>query len=461
MSTLADHPHSGLKPFDPFHPGFLANPYSFYATYRESDPVHWGTPPEPQAPGCWYIMRHDDARLVLDDPRFCVEITRAIPAEYLPPVPPPFKPFFDMTGDWLIFRDPPDHTRLRKLVGGALTRKQVEQMEPRIREIARELLERTGDAPSLDVIGDYAASLPVVVIAELLGMPIDNREELHRWSKAILAGINLRQSDEAPRILQEATQAAEDFSAHLRELIAERRRHPDERLMSKLIEVADAGEKLNDRELVATCIMLFFAGHETTVNLIGNGVLALLQNPEQLRMLRRQPELINVAVEELARYDSPGQMTFRFALEDVELRGKRISRGEPIAVVIGSANRDPNVFNDPDTLDITRQPNPHLAYGAGRHGCLGAGLARIEARVAIPTLLDRMPEMELLRDTQEWSPSIGLRGLSALPVGSPSRVRSSETDIPATTRATLQEVAVRDRSVAYSPDGSFASREGV
>lgn len=428
MSALAEHTRSEPTPFDPFHPDFLANPYSFYATYRESDPVHWGTPPEPQAPGCWYIMRHDDARLVLEDTRFCVEIGRAIPPEFLPPTPEPFRPFFEMTGDWLIFRDPPDHTRLRKLVGAALTRKQVERTEPRIREVAHELLDRAGagSAPSLDVIGDYAASLPVIIIAELLGMPLDNREQLHAWSKAILAGINLRQSDEAPRVLAEATRAADEFSAYLRELIARRRRHPDERLMSKLIEVADAGEQLNDRELVATCIMLFFAGHETTVNLIGNGVLALLQNPGQLELLRRQPGLINGAVEELARYDSPGQMTFRFALEEVELRGKRIGRGEPVAVVIGAANRDPNVFPDPDALDITRRENPHVAFGAGHHYCLGSGLARIEARIAIPALLERMPGMRLLRDTQEWHRSIGLRGLVALPVGSRPGARPPE-----------------------------------
>jgi cytochrome P450 len=422
VSTLVEQPRTALELFNPFHPDFLANPYSFYATYRESDPVHWGTPPEPQAPGCWYIMRHDDARTVIDDSRFCVEITRAIPAEFLPPVPPPFKPFFDMTSDWFIFRDPPDHTRLRRLVGAALTRKQVEQMEPRIREIANELLDRSGNSSNLDVIGDYAASLPVIVIAELLGMPLDNREELHSWSKAILAGINLRQSDEAPRILQEATQATDEFSAHLRGLIDERRRRPDDRLLSRLIEVADAGDQLTDQELISTSIMLFFAGHETTVNLIGNGVLALLQNPEQLELLRREPGLINQAVEELARYDSPGQMTFRFALEDVELRGKRIGRGEPIAVVLGAANRDPEVFADPDTLDITRHENPHLAFGVGRHGCIGSGLARIEARIAIPALLERMPDMELLSEKPEWSSSIGLRGLTTLPVGSPASV---------------------------------------
>jgi cytochrome P450 len=295
-------------------------------------------------------------------------------------------------------------------------------MEPRIREIANELLDRSGNSSSLDVIGDYAASLPVIVIAELLGMPLDNREELHSWSKAILAGINLRQSDEAPRILQEATQASEEFSAHLRRLIEERRKRPDDRLLSRLIEVADAGDQLTDQELISTSIMLFFAGHETTVNLIGNGVLALLQNPEQLALLRREPKLINQAVEELARYDPPGQMTFRFALEEVELRGKKIGPGEPVAVLFGAANRDPEVFANPDKLDITREENPHLAFGTGRHGCIGAGLARIEARIAIPALLERMPDMQLLSEKPEWSNSIGLRGLTTLPVGSSARV---------------------------------------
>jgi cytochrome P450 StaP len=425
VSTLLEDARSRLAPFNPFHPDFLDDPYRFYATYREADPVHWGAPPEPMAPGCWYILRHDDARFVLNDQRFGVEIARAIPSELLPPIPEPFRPFFEQTGDWFIFRDPPDHTRLRKLVSGALTRKQVEQLEPRIREVAMDLLDRAGDAQQIDVIREYAATLPVIIIADLLGMSLDNRQQLHDWSKAILAGMNLRQLDEAPRLLAEATRAVQEFSAHIRDVIAEKRSHPDEHLISKLIAAAGAGDQLSDREVVATCIMLFFAGHETTVNLIGNGLLALLKNPDQLALLRQRPELINSAVEELARYDSSGQMTFRFATEDVELRGKRIGRGEPIAVVIGAANRDPNAFNDPDKLDITRQDNPHLAFGSGRHHCLGASLARMEARISITALLERMPEIRLLREKQEWNRSIGLRGLATLPVGSPAAVLSS------------------------------------
>jgi len=421
VSTLLEDARSGLAPFDPFHPEFLEDPYRFYAIYREADPVHWGTPPAPGAPGCWWILRHDDARFVLDDQRFCVEIARTIPPEFLPPIPEPFRPFFEQTGDWFIFRDPPDHTRLRKLVSGALTRKQVEELQPRIRQVATDLLDRAGDAQQIDIIRDYAATLPVIIIADLLGMPLDNRQQLHHWSKAILAGINLHQSEEAPRLLMAATTAVQEISAHIRDLIAEKRRHPDEQLMSRLTAAADA-DQLSDREVVATCIMLFFAGHETTVNLIGNGLLALLNNPDQLALLRQRPELINSAVEEMARYDSSGQMTFRFATEDVELRGKRIGRGEPIAVVFGAANRDPNVFPDPDKLDITRQDNPHLAFGSGRHHCLGASLARMEARISIMALLERMPEIRLLREKPEWNRSIGLRGLATLPVGSPAAV---------------------------------------
>ena len=426
MSTLIEDARSGLAPFDAFHPDFLEDPYRFYAKYREADPVHWGAAPEPMAPGCWYIMRHDDARFVIDDQRFCVEIANAIPPELLPPLPEPFRPFFEQTGDWFIFRDPPDHTRLRRLVSWALTRKQVEQLEPRIRQVTNELLDRAGDAQQLDAIRDYAASLPVIIIADLLGMPLDNREQLRHWSKAILAGMNLRQSEEAPRLLAEATTAVLEFSAHLRKLFEEKRNHPDEHLMSRLINVADAGgDQLSDRELVATCILLFFTGHETTVNLLGNGLLALLKNPDQLALLRQRPELINSAVEEMARYDSSAQMTFRFATEDVELRGKRIGRGEPIAVVIGAANRDPNVFTDPDKFDITRQDNPHIAFGTGRHHCLGAALARMETRIAIPALLERMPEIRLLTEKLEWNKSIGLRGLATLRVGSPAAVLSS------------------------------------
>ena len=426
MSTLIEDARSGLAPFDPFHPDFLENPYRFYARYREEDPVHWGVPPEPMAPGCWYIMRHDDNRFVIDDQRFCIEIANAIPPELLPPLPEPFRPFFEQTGDWFLFRDPPDHTRLKRLVSLAFTRKQVEQLEPRIRQVANDLLDRAGDGQPLDVIHDYAASLPVIIIADLLGMPLDNREQLRHWSKAILAGMDVRQSEEAPRLLAAATTAVLEFSAHLRKLFEEKRNRPDEHLMSRLINVADAGgDQLSDRELVATCIMLFFTGHETTVNLLGNGLLALLNNPDQLALLRQRPELINSAVEEMARYDSSAQMTFRFATEDVELRGKRIGRGDPIAIVLGAANRDPNVFPNPDKFDITRQDNPHIAFGSGRHHCLGASLARLETRIAIPTLLERIPDIQLLTDKLEWNRSIGLRGLKSLPVGSPAAALSS------------------------------------
>ena len=414
MSTLADHTRTGLAPFDPFHPDFLADPYRFYATYRESDPVHWGTPPEPMAPGCWYILRHDDARQALDDPRFCVELGRAIPRECCRDSPP-FQPFFDLIGDWLIFRDPPDHAAAQ--AGRRGHQPQTSRAMSRAYTTWRTSC-WTGAAMPEPRRHRRLRRLAQVIIAELLDAARQPRAAAC-LVEGDLAGISLRQSDEAPRLLRRQHRRRE-FSAHIREVTPS---GTGERVLSA-DDAADA-EQLSDRKLVATCIMLF-AGHETTVNLIGNGVLALLRAWRALELLRQRKDLINGAVEELARYDSPGQMTFRFATEDVEMRGKRIGRGEPIAVVLGAANRDPNVFPNAAALDITRRQNPHLAFGSGRHNCLGSGLARIEARIAIPALLDRMPGMQLLRDTQEWNRSIGLRGLAALPVGSPAGARSPE-----------------------------------
>jgi pimeloyl-[acyl-carrier protein] synthase len=318
-----------------------------------------------------------------------------------------------MASKWILFRDPPDHTRLRALVSAAFTPRIVQALAPRIADIAEGLLDEVEPTGSFDLIRDYAFPLPVIVIAELLGIPPQDRMRFRDWSIALGAAIDLRTS---PDVYVAASEATGEVTAYLREIVAERRAEPREDLVSALIAAESEGGPLDEEELIAMCVLLLVAGHETTVNLIGNGVLALLRHPEQLELLRSRPDLYDGAVEELLRFDSSVQFTFRYAREDIELRGRSISRGEQVGLVLGSANRDPERFSDPDRLDVTRASLHHLAFGMGIHFCLGAPLARLEARLALETLFRRLPGLRLVEEPLRWRPGIGFRGLEALPL---------------------------------------------
>jgi cytochrome P450 len=393
-----------MKSFNPMEPEFLADPYPTYHRLRAEDPVH-------HSPlGFWVLTRYEDVVSVLRDPRFIKEpLAALVAARFGAEVP-------RGVGLSMLDRDPPDHTRLRGLVSKAFTPRVVEGLRPRIQEIVDGLIARAQAAGSMDVIEEFAYPIPVNVICEMMGVPVKDHERFKGWSLDIARGLDsiwLPPDSEIPRRSAAARHAISDY---FRELIAERRASARGDLLSALIAAEEAGDKLNEEELLATCILILIAGHETTVNLIGNGVLALLRHPAELGRLRVTPGLITSAVEELLRYDGPVQRTARVASDDVTIGGRTIRQGEMVMPFIGAADRDPAQFPEPDRLDLSRADNRHIAFGWGIHFCLGAPLARVEGQIAIDTLVRRMPRLELVSDTVEYRQSLTLRGLKALPV---------------------------------------------
>lgn len=396
---------------DLFDPSFKADPYPTYAKLRSSAPVYRAALPDGR--GVWLITRYDDVLAVLKDQRFVKDWRGALTPEQLaqvPPIPEVMKPLSQNMLD----TDPPDHERLRALVSKAFTPRLIERLRPRVQAISDGLLDAVQDRGEMDLINDYAFPLPITVIAELLGVPAEDRNNFREWSDAAVSGNASQEYME--QILIPHMQA---FTDYLRALFEEKRSNPKDDLVSALVRAEEAGDRLSEDELLGMVFLLLVAGHETTVNLIGNGVLALLQHPDQLRKLKEDPSLIKPAVEELLRYDGPVETsTERFAREDVEIGGQVIPRGEMVLVVLAAADHDPERFPDPDELDITRTDNRHLAFGKGIHHCLGAPLARMEGEIAISTLLRRMPNLRLKGSPESlsWRPGMILRGLRGLPV---------------------------------------------
>lgn len=396
---------------NPFSNTFLLDPYPHYARWRRGDGLCRGVSPDSSGAPCLYALGYAYARQLLADDRLGLEFYRVVPPEHLPRPAPEALPFLSLVQQWMLFRDPPHHARLRKVFAHAFARAGLSRYVPAIGSITNALLEEVADALRVNLIDALACSLPVLVIARILGLPEEDFPLLKRWSRALLRGIDMRRADESDDALREASDAATQIQEYLSELLARRRRAPDTDLIS---EIAGSTE-LTREELIANCALLLFAGHETTVNLIGNGSLALLKHPEQLAALRADPSRLGTAIEELLRYDSPSQITFRYAMEPIELGEYRMQPGEPIGIVIGSANRDETQFEQPDTLDLARAPNRHLSFGSGRHACLGSALARLEAEAAFRGMLRMFARIELTGPPR-WRPSFGLRGLLSLPV---------------------------------------------
>jgi cytochrome P450 len=388
---------------------FFADPYATYARLREEDPVHWCEPW-----GQWVVTRFDDVLAVNKDPqRFS---SAGWERRFIAQLPPDLQQLPQMQRHYgtkvLSMTDPPEHTRLRRLVVRSFTPRVLEALRPSIEQLVDDLLEDAGRGASMDAIAQFAYPLPAIVIGKLLGAPEDGRDDFMRWSKTIVDFVGTGHPDTQRALRNEQTLA--EFREFLEPLIRDRRAHPREDLIS-ILASSDAGDRLTDDEIVSTCIILLFAGHETTANLIGNGLLALLRHPDQLELLRAEPERMPAAVEELLRYDSPVQRNRRLAMEDITLGGKRIRRGDSVLVFMGSANRDAARFPDPDTLDITRAPNPQMAFGHGIHFCAGAALTRLEAPIALRALLDRFPDVRLADDFSErWHRNITFRGLESL-----------------------------------------------
>jgi cytochrome P450 PksS len=403
---------TGRSPYNPVNiasPAFKANPFPFYARLRAEAPAYRMTLPTKET--AWLITRFDDVAMVLKDERFVKDSSNALtPAQAANQRW--FRKVFKSLTRNMLNRDPPDHTRLRGLVK-AFSPRLIEQMRGRIEMLTNDLLDAAQGRGRIDLIRDYALPLPAIVIAELLGVPVEDRHAFHRGTNAIVS------AGASSRAMLMAMPSAWWLIRYIRKLVRKRRADPRDDLVSALARAEDAGDMLSEDELMAMVFLLLAAGHETTVNLIGNGTLALLENPDQLDRLRNDPALIKPAVEEFLRYTSPVEMaTERYAREDVTIAGVTIPRGEMVFAVIASANRDERQFADPDALDITREPNKHLAFGLGPHFCLGAPLARLEGQIAINTLLGRVPDLRLAAapDLPRWRRGLLLRGLESLPV---------------------------------------------
>ena len=395
--------------FDPSDPAFIADPYPVYRRLREAQPILWN--PET---GQWLISRHADINRLLRDRRLGrTYLHQATHAEFGRPEPPAWHdPFHELNDAGMLDREPPDHTRLRRLVLKAFTQRTVESMRERIQTLVDGLIDDFAGAGEVDLIADFIEPLPVTVIAELLGIPEADRHRLRPWSADICLMYELNPPDASAH---KAVQASLEFGAYLRDLLADRRARPGEDLISALAGVVDDGDTLTETELIATCVLLLNAGHEASVNGAGNGWWTLFQHPEALARLRAEPELLPSAIEELLRYDTPLSLFERWVLEPVEVEGVTIPRGGEVALLFGSANRDPAAFERADDLDLGRDPNPSLSFGAGIHYCLGAPLAKLELGIAFGTLLRRVPRLELV-EAPRWKPTFVLRGLESLHV---------------------------------------------
>jgi cytochrome P450 len=380
------------------------NPYPTYAALRAKDPVHWSPVMD-----SWVFSRYEDVDAILRDPkRFSNDArTRQSPRARRAGTVGTDDPS-------MLFLDPPDHTRLRALVSKAFTPRAIEALTPRIRTIMEELLDHIENPASFDAMEAVAFPLPVIVIAELLGVPTEDRAQFRVWSDQRARALEPNMTASEREI---AVDAGHKLDAYFLRIITARRAAPRDDLISALVAVEEAGDKLTEQELLILLRLLLVAGNETTTNLIGNGLLALLRHPEQMQTLRRDPRLMPAAVEELLRYDPPVQLDGRTTLEDVEFAGRRLTKGQSIVLLIGSANRDPDVFSHPERLDVSRSEASNISFGRGIHHCLGAPLARLEGRIAFEAMLERFAELRLLTPQPPFKDNIVLRGLQALPVG--------------------------------------------
>ncbi|MBV8161177.1 MAG: cytochrome P450 [Acidimicrobiia bacterium] len=396
--------------FNPFDPGFRVDPYPTYRRLLAEDPVH-------RTPfGMLVLSRYRDCAAVLRDPRSSSDASNSNMYKAFMAGRDPEEVFGALAGMRpFLFMDPPDHTRLRALVQKAFTPRTVENLRPRIQELVDELMAPVLEQGSTEIIEDLAYPLPVRVITELLGVPHEDHETFKGWSKE-LAGALDPDFATPHDVAQRRERAASAFVDYFQALIAQRRQSPRDDLLTALVWAEDEGHKLSEKELLSTLILLLVAGHETTVNLIANGVLALCRHPDQLARLRQDPVLARSAVEEVLRFDPPVQFTARVALEDIDIDGTTLARGDQAIVLVAAANRDPKQFEQPDAFDVGRQDNRHLAFGLGAHFCLGAPLARVEGQVALEAVATRLDELALATRQLEYKTNIVLRGLASLPV---------------------------------------------
>ncbi|WP_435284638.1 cytochrome P450 [Streptomyces koelreuteriae] len=395
--------------FDPWDPAFLADPYPAYAELRAKGRVHYFEPTNQ-----WLVPHHADVSALLRDRRLGRTYQHRFTHEEFGRSAPPgeHEPFHTLNDHGMLDLEPPDHTRIRRLVSKAFTPRTVERLKPYVRGLADELASALVESGGGDLLTDVAEPLPVAVIAEMLGIPESDRAPLRPWSADICGMYELNPSEETAA---KAVRASVEFSDYLRELIAARRKEPGDDLISGLIEAHDEGDRLTEQEMISTAVLLLNAGHEATVNSTVNGWYALFRNEPQLAALRADPTLVPTAVEELMRYDTPLQLFERWVLDDIDIAGTTIPRGAEIALLFGSANHDPTVFEHPSHLDLTRTDNPHISFSAGIHYCIGAPLARIELAASMGALLEKAPTLRLTADPDR-KPNFVIRGLEGLSV---------------------------------------------
>jgi len=396
-------------------PEVLANPYPLYHKLRSEDPVHWD-----RFLHTWVVTRYPDVLNVLHS--FSADRTPT-PEQLTAMGLSGLNPIAKVMVKQMLFMDAPAHTRLRGLASAAFTPRKVEILREHIQEIADDLLDRVETRGHMDVIADFAAPMPAIVTAEMLGVPTEDHVNLKKWSTdfAEMLGNFQHNPDRIPRVLESTNNLTDYFQAAI-----DRMRHnPREGLIHSFMTAEIDGDRLTDEEIVANCIVTMVGGQETTTNLIGNGLLTLIRNPEQLAQLRDDPSLITSAVEELLRYESPSQHTGRIAREDVQIGDKEIRKGQAVMAIMAAANRDPERFPDPDQLILDRSDNKHLAFGWSSHFCFGAPLARMEGQIAFETLLRRLPNLELVPEPLTWRNNSGLRGLMALPVNFSKRLNAA------------------------------------
>jgi cytochrome P450 len=387
-------------------PEVLANPYPLYQRLRSEDPVHW----DPYL-HAWVVTRYADVVEVLR--RFSAERTHT-PEKLALLGMEELTPIARVMVRQMLFLDPPQHTRVRRLAAAAFTPRRVAVLRSHIEEIANSLLDAVSARGEMDVMEDLAAPLPAIVTAEMLGVPVEDHRKLKDWSQdfAEMLGNFQHNPGRAARVAR----SLEAMTAYFQDAVRSQATHPTEGLVNALTTAEVDGDRFTEEEVVANVIVTMVGGQETTTNLIGNGLLTLLRHPEEMEQLRRDPTLIETAVEELLRYESPSQHTARLAPDDVELGGRLIKRGQAVMAVMGAGNRDPERFPDPDRLDLARADNRHLAFGWASHFCFGAPLARIEGQIAFSALLRRLPHLQLVPGPITWRANLGLRGLTALPV---------------------------------------------
>jgi cytochrome P450 len=392
------------------NPEVRVDPYPFYAQLRSQDPIHWD-----EELGFWVLTRYADIASVYHDPRFSRAQGLRRGFERLPQTEQVIaEPVYRSFSKTMFYSDPPYHTHLRGLVNSAFTPNAVEQMRPHVQRTVDILLDAVQTHKKWDVIHDFAYPLPILVIAQMLGLPAEERGRFKTWSDDLFAILG--SVPHAPELMERAALSLTELTSYITTLGERRRKQPQEDLLSALVEAVEGGEHLTQEELVANIIILLSAGHETTSNLIGNGLLALLQHPDQMQKLRDRPGLVASAVEEMMRYDNPVQIAYRSAAEDVKIGDKYIRKGHLVNSILAAGNRDPEHYSEPDRFDITRDEGKHLGLGLGIHFCLGAPLLRLEAQIAFASILRRFPRLKLATENLEWQEHPIFRGIKSLPV---------------------------------------------